>query len=795
MGPLSGMRVIDLADEKGELCGRVLADLGADVVRVEPPGGAVSRTLPPFAPDGETSLYFAFRNAGKRGATLDLDDAADRTQLERWLDDADVLVESFAPGRLDALELGPDALVERHPHLVVTSISDFGQTGPYRDWSGTDLVGFAMGGMMHRAGIPEKPPLVAPGALAYDAAGMTAALATLVGFWKRLATGRGQHLDVSVMEAVANLPDWAMPNFSINPNPGGRMGAGIYPLYRCADGYVRLIVLVKHHWHALLDWMGRPPELADPELDGFIQRLMRMAEIVPVIERFLADWPMVAAAEEAQRRGIACTPVLRPGEVLDNVHTRSRGTFRTLPIGAGREASLASGFFVVDGERAGPGSAPPERGAAFDGFAPAGPERRALLSGEKPAQTHARPLAGVRVLDFGIGAVGVEVGRLLAEQGADVLKVESARAPDFIRTILSTWMNANFASSSRSKKSLGVNLKDPRGLELVKRLLADVDVLIDNSATGVMERLGLDWETVHEINPRLVVFTSQLVGSFGPWKDWVGYGPSTHPVSGLTHLWNYPEDEERPAGSTATYPDHYVGRVGALGVLAGLVARQRSGRGLVADAAQFETSVGMLGDLFAAESLAPGSVAPQGNASPRGAPWGCYPCEGDDAWCVVCVRDDAAWRALRAVLGDPAWARDAALDTRAGRVAQRAQLDAELAAWTAKRPAREVMETLQAAGVAAGIVAHGGDHLGDPHLEARGFHQWIDQPGIGRLALEGTPFRGSDLPAPLVTPAPWLGEHTREVARERLGLSDSEIERLVADGVLEDPPDAPPSNQ
>jgi crotonobetainyl-CoA:carnitine CoA-transferase CaiB-like acyl-CoA transferase len=235
--------------------------------------------------------------------------------------------------------------------------------------------------------------------------------------------------------------------------------------------------------------------------------------------------------------------------------------------------------------------------------------------------------------------------------------------------------------------------------------------------------------------------------------------------------------------------------VGALAAMAGLMGRRRTGRGLVAEAAQFETALGMLGDILAAESLERGSVHPQGNSSTRGAPWGCYPCAGDDAWCVVCVRDDEAWRGLRSVLGDPDWSADPTHDTTAGRLARRSDLDAELAAWTSKRPAREVMETLQAAGMAAGIVAHGGDLLEDPHLVARGFAQWVEQPGIGRVAFEGTPFRGSDLPAPVVKHAPWLGEHTRELAREKLGLSDAEIEALVADGVLEDPPDGPPSNQ
>ncbi|MFQ5417781.1 MAG: CoA transferase, partial [Myxococcota bacterium] len=194
MRPLAGLRVVDMADEKGELCGRLFADLGADVIRVEPPQGAVSRRLPPFVPGTDASLYFAVRNAGKRGCAMDLGTDDGREALHALLARADICVESHAPGTLAQQGLGPGQLLARHPNLVVTSITDFGQTGPYRGYRGTDMIGFAMGGMMHRAGSPERPPVVAPGALAYDTAGTTAAFAPLLADWKRLQTGRGQPL-------------------------------------------------------------------------------------------------------------------------------------------------------------------------------------------------------------------------------------------------------------------------------------------------------------------------------------------------------------------------------------------------------------------------------------------------------------------------------------------------------------------------------------------------------------------------------------------------------------------------
>jgi crotonobetainyl-CoA:carnitine CoA-transferase CaiB-like acyl-CoA transferase len=790
MDPLNGLRVLDLADEKGELCGRLLAEWGADVIRVEPEGGARSRRLPPFAPDGESSLYFAVRNAGKRGTTLDLGSPSGRAGLHALAADADLLIESGAPGEMASLGLDPLDLVERHPQLIVTSISDFGQTGPYRDFLGTDMIGFAMGGMMHRAGSAQRPPVVAPGALAYDAAGVTAAYASLLAYWQRLQNGRGQHVDVSVYESVANLSDWAMPNFSRSPQVGQRAGAGIYTLYRCADGWVRMIVLVVHHWRALLDWIGNPEELQDPALEVFISRLMKMDRIQHHVELAFAGQNKIDLAREAQRRGIPATPLLEPGEVIANEHCAARSTFQKLEVAPGVSALAPVGFLSIDGERASARGCAPPAGETAEISWEDSPHTKAPGPWEGTGAGDGYPLRGLKVLDFGVGAVGVEVGRLLAEYGADVVKIESRKAPDFIRIIMGGMMNPNFASSSRSKRCLGVDLKSERGAALLRRLAKWADVTIENNGAGVMDRLGLGAQTLHEINPKLVTFSSQIVGSSGPWSNWIGYGPSTHAVSGLQWLWNYPEDIEQPAGSTNVYPDHFVGRLGAAAVVAGLVGRARTGRGLHADAAQFESVIQLLGDLFAKESLAPGSVQPQGNASDRGAPWGAYPCAGEDEWCVINVRDDDEWRRLADVLDRPEWTQRGEYANASRRRAEREALDRQLADWTRLHTSREVMETLQRAGVPAGMVQHAGHHLEDPHLAARDYHREIEQPDLGRVVLEGPAFRGSELPEPIVEPAPGLGEHTRGIAAELLGLSPSEIAELIEAGVLEDPPEA-----
>jgi crotonobetainyl-CoA:carnitine CoA-transferase CaiB-like acyl-CoA transferase len=399
--------------------------------------------------------------------------------------------------------------------------------------------------------------------------------------------------------------------------------------------------------------------------------------------------------------------------------------------------------------------------------------------------TQPYPFAGLRVLDFGIGAAGVEAGRFFAEWGADVIKVESTAQLDFLRVTVGTMMNPLFASSNRSKRSLGLNVRNAEGLALVERLVEHSDVLIENSRTSAMERLGLGWDRVRELNPRLVMLSSQLLGSGGPWREWAGFGPNVGAVAGLTYLWNHPEDGDPPVGVSTIYPDHLIGRLLALAGTAALLARERTGVGMHAEVAQFEAVIGMMGDVFVADSLAPGTARPQGNTRERGVPWGVYPAAGDDAWIAVTVRDDEEWGRLAAVIGEAEWLAPE-LATATGRAPHRDEIDARLTSWTAERDARAAMEELQSAGITCGAVQTAADQLEDSQMLHRGFLRRVRQPDLGEVVFEGPAFAGDALPAPIVQPAPRLGEHTREICREVLGLSDDDIEALLRRGILEE---------
>lgn len=793
--PLTGLRVVDMADEKAELCGRLLADLGADVVRLEPPEGAPSRRMHPF--HGDDSLYYAIRNSNKRGAVADLATEAGQDRLVDLLGRADVWIETSRPGRLADLGLDPREISGRFPRLVVASITDFGQTGPYKDFEATDDVVVCLAGEVFRSGTVGKPPLLVPGAFAYDISGIMGVWAVLCALWQRNHDGLGQHLDFSILEATAQVTDWSLANYSAIRSNGGlygeiRAGSGIvYPMYPCADGYVRLVILSPRQWHAMRAWLGEPEILQDEHWDSLLGRMSIQEDVLdPMFTEHFSKFGMAELSSEAQRRGIVMTPVLHPAAVLESEHFVARGSFVDAEAAPGLVGKIAASVLELDGDRVGFRHRAPAIAEHDEEIEASWAPNDAgdIQAGGAPQESRSAgwglPLAGLRVLDFGHGGVGVEAGRLFAEYGADVIKIESRSYPDFIRLVSGSEMSPSFASSSRSKRSFGVNIKTDQGLQIVKDLVRQADVVIENNSAGTMDDLGLGYSTLEEINPAIVMVSSQLMGTTGPWASWLGYGPSTRPAGGMTWLWNWP-DAGMPPGAGVIFPDHLVGRIAGIAALAGLLGRERTGHGGHFEAAQVETVLSVMAQFFLQESLQPGSVRPLGNRSPQGAPWGVYQCAGEERWCVITCRDDDDWKRLVKAMGEPEWAIDDGLSTVEGRRGRHDEIDEGISSWTAQRRDRDAMEVLQSHGVPAGMVSYASDQPDDPHLQARGYLAEVDQPGVGAMILEGPAFQASRMDRPIITAAPPLGGHTRAIAGEILKMDETAVDELIAAGVLE----------
>ena len=392
----------------------------------------------------------------------------------------------------------------------------------------------------------------------------------------------------------------------------------------------------------------------------------------------------------------------------------------------------------------------------------------------------ADPLAGVRVLDFTWVVAGPVTTRILADLGADVVKVERKDAVDF-----GNRRGGLSGTLMRGKRSVVLDLRRPRAVEIARALALRSDVVVDNFSARVMSNLGLDFETLSRERPDIVCVRMTGFGLTGPDRDHVSYGPTLQALTGYTLLMAQPDGP--PAGFGYSYSDVASGHLGALAVLAAICHRRRTGRGQLVDLAQQEAVASLLGPVLLERAANGGTSRPTGNASPEGAaaPHGIYPCAGDDRWIAIAVLDDRDWRGLVATMGRPAWALDERLATAAGRVAEAARLDAEVAAWTRTMEVHVATSRLQAHGVPAGPVADAADVCaGDPQLAARGHFADVATPEGRTVRIDGPPFRLSATPASVRGPGPLLGEHTDDVLRTLLGYDDDALAALRADGTI-----------
>ncbi|SHN17369.1 CaiB/BaiF CoA-transferase family protein [Cryptosporangium aurantiacum] len=764
--PLDGVRVVDLTIGPLAAIGRHLVEWGAEVIRVEKPGGADDRR------SGRSiegvSLDFVAANLGKKAIELDLGgDAGDWDAFEELLAGTDILLESSAP-------LDVDALHRRHPGLVILSVSPFGRSGSYSNWQATGPVFHALSGELSRSGIPGRPPLLPPGNLPYDCAVPQAVYVTLLAYLERLRTGVGDHLDFAVLDGAVHAldPGYGIAGSATAGVPASKLPRGRpdarhqYPIIPCADGFVRLCILSPRQWRGMFAWMGSPEEFADPSFDRLDIRF-KSPTLIPAITRFFADQKRADLEEAGQRHGVPTTAVLDLREALESEQIQARRAFTTVDLAPGIAAPFPDGVLEFDGYRAGIRGPAPLPDHRLPGSRPPVP------ADDPSGDPSGRPLAGLRVLDLGVIVVGAEQSRLLADQGADVIKVENDAFRDGSRqTRDGSVMSVTFAAGHRNKRSLGLDLRSEAGRELFLRLAAETDVVLTNFRPGTLESLGLGYDVLKAANPGVIVVDSSAFGSTGPASRRLGYGPLVRASAGLTRQWRYPDDEAGYSDAITVYPDHVAARIGVAGVLALLVRRRRTGAGGTISISQTEVMLGHMASKIAEDSLTRAGHVLDGPETPD-APWGVFPAAGDDEWCVVTVRSDGDRRALCRVIGHD----DSAADQ---------GLVAALTEWLAARTAADAMETLQNAGVPAAAMLRVSELPSFPYYIERNFFRTTGHPAVRQpFHLENAPVRSERLPDPDERPAPLLGEHTRQIAAERLGLTDAEIDTLLTAGVLQ----------
>lgn len=800
---LEGLRVVELsADVAGALAGRLLATYGAEVIVVEPPAGHPIRSLPPWPSDRrdpEESILFAALGAGKRSVALDIESPADRDRVARLIETAEVVIDSHAPGALASRGLDLRAMVEARPDLVVTQITPFGQSGPRSSWRVTALTAYAAGGQMAMCGDADQPPLKTAGHQAMMQAGLHAFSATLTALYAARATGVGDVLDISIQEVQVQTLEGSGPNALVRGTDAGRTSGnapfaqwGIHP---CKDGWIGVAAMPRQSF-SVYECIGHPELKDDPDFaSGWSPAANEVLKVL--IPEWTSQYTAREIFEMASRYRAPFAMIPTPRELLEWQHFQEIDFWQWVEHPRlGRHPLPGGPIEFGEGDRGAHRRAPLTGEHTDEVLAslPNASERAPVAGGA--AETPPLPLEGVRVIDVTQVWAGPYGTRLLADMGADVIKVEGPSFADPVRTMAGARdvpdinLSAYFNEYNRNKRGVSLDLKQPEGIEALKRLIATADVFIENWSSGVAERMGLGYDDLKRLKPDIIYVSMPGFGHRGPDAQRVGFGPTIEQMGGLVALQGY--EGGPPHRSGISYGDPIGGTTAAGAVAIGLLHRQRTGEGLYAVTPQRDGIVNLIGEYVIAEVL--GSPLPTriGSRDAFFAPHNVYRCRDSeprpavaegisftDRWVTIAVDSDGAWQALKGVIGDSRLD-EPAYETREGRHEHQRAIDGVIEEWTLPRDADDAAAELQAAGVSAVPVLTPFYATIDAHLLARDNFLEYDHPDAGLNRTTRPAWRLRRRPVTSVRHAPPFGADSVEVLRDIAGYSDAEIEALQA---------------
>jgi|TARA_Y100000031_G_scaffold157075_1_gene215711 crotonobetainyl-CoA:carnitine CoA-transferase CaiB-like acyl-CoA transferase len=773
---------------------RLLGDHGADVVKVEPPAGDPTRARGPFPnneADEERSGLFLALNLNKRSVCLDLAVAAAREKLQALIDWADIVVHSLR--RAEAMQLGldRDSISADRPELVVLSMTPFGMTGPYSEFAAEELIVAHAGGwpsmcpMTHQE--PEYPPLKVHGHHCSLMAGIAGAMSALAVHLDARRSGVGELIDFSVQEYVASVLEFGIHIYTYHDFVISRLNQRStipWRIFNAKDGPIFVVCIEEDQWERLVEFMGQPEWT---QMETFVEpsgRAENQDMVNVFLEEFISEWNVFDLYHAAQKFRICFAPVMSFAQIGASEHLRARNFFTTVDIPSIGPIEFMAPPVIASEGRATIRLAAPQLGEHTDEVL-----EDIQPAGKVNATVEAKlPLSGLRVVDLTWAWAGPFCSMNLAHLGADVIHIESESRPDLYRRGggapegIEPSLNTNgmFNQWNQGKRSVAIDLRTDRGIELVKELVAHADVLVQNFATGVMARLGLGYDVLKEINPSLIMASISGYGQSGPYREYMGYGPSTGPLSGLSSATGYAGGGPEETG--VAMPDPTAGITAAWSVVSALARREETGAGEHLDVTLWESTTALTVEGWMEHSFNGTQAERIGNRDPCMSPHGCFPCEGEDQWVTLACADDAAWQTLCTVV--PGLSEDARFASLDGRKEHEDELEAVISAWTQSRDRWEITRQLQALGIAAFPSFTCADVVEDPHLNERGFIEHLDHPEVGTRAHTGIPWRLAKRPNGVRMPAPCLGGHTHDVLAEVLGYSDEEIAKLHEQGVL-----------
>lgn len=859
-GYLHGVRVVELADELGEYCGKVLAGLGADVVKVEPPCGEGTRAIGPFfrdEPHPDRSLHFWHYNQGKRGVVLDLDAQADWAAFLQLLAGADVLLDTRPRDYLSDRGLTAEILADRFPRLVHARISPFGDDGPWADHKASDLVHLALGGVMMNCGYDadatgtyDTPPIAPQMWQSYHVAGEVTAIQAMAALLYRNETGRGQRLSTAVHDAVAknteiDIPDWVYlrqphrrqtcahsfavtGDSDINLTRGPvsatiartKDGRWLNPFWSALPGFATPVGALQ----AMLARYDSDFDLGEEKHQSWkdLQRPEVALHVNSILERFIGKFPFSRDLwKDAQALGLAWAPLRRPEENLDDPHWAARGTFKpvaypelgiTLPQ---VHAKWRCAEVPWRGDRRAPLLGEHSR-EILDTLTPAAAPSPVAPAAPRRLSKHGKPFAldGVKIVDMSWLLASGGAGRFFTALGAEVVRVEHESRIDALRrgvAVISAGGRAErdaaqaaltskytrslnrggaFMEINAGKRSLSLNVKHPKAMALLEDLIRQADIIIEGFAPGAMDRMGLGYERLRELNPRIVYVQQSGYGQEGVYPAMRSYGPSAQAFSGLSEMSGLPEPYA-PAGIGYSYLDWFGAYQMAAAMMAGLYRQRATGQGCWIDSSQVEAGIYLSGTALLDHAANGRGWTRAGNRSPwkPAAPHGAFRVRGEDRWIAIAAFDDDQWRGLAEVLKLGAAAADPAFATLADRLGNQPRLEAVVDAATQAWDAYELMAALQARGIPAGVCQTAQDRCdNDPQLAHLGWQVELEQAEIGRWPVKEVPVKFSETPpyigGPLDRHGPSYGQDNRAVLSGMLGLTDAEIDELEAEGAL-----------
>jgi crotonobetainyl-CoA:carnitine CoA-transferase CaiB-like acyl-CoA transferase len=823
---LSPYRVIDLSDERGQLCGQILADLGADVILVEPPGGSRARARGPFyrnIANPNQSLHFWALNRNKRAITLDLDNTDDRHRLKQLAASTDFLVESAGPGYFAQRGLGYADLAALNHGLIYISISAFGQNGPKADNIAADLTLVAAGGPMMLQGDDDRPPVRIGVPQAYLHASADAAAAALIAHHQRVHSGLGQHIDVSAQEAVS-IAAFSQPLVpAIGAAATKRMSGGVKvgrlvarQVWPARDGYVVLVLwfgpalampmqrlmqcIFEHGFCDAAtrdrDWLTYDARLISGEVPAEEYEALKI-----VVERFTRSLTKAELLKLALERALLIAPVATVEEVVKSPQLAAREYWRALDHPELDAVMRYPGPFARF-------SATP---ITYRRRPPTiGEHNREILgeahhSATRPAPsplpstvTNQLPLSGLKIVDLFWAMAGPASTRALADYGAMVIRVESARRLDTCRTIGPYVRNQPGINSSglfinlnAGKLGITLDLGKEEGRAVFHDLVRWGDIVTESFSPKAMRAWGLDYEALRRIKPDLIMVSSCLMGQTGPFSKFAGYGNLAAAMCGFGNLCGWPD--RAPAGPYGSYTDCVAPRFTIASILAALEYRRRTGRGQYIELSQAEASMHFLSPALL-DFIANNNVqTPQGNRDRDFAPHGVYPCAGEDSWIAIACTTDEQWHALCELIdSSEQCGADGGVRATGSRFANLAErlnnqevLDQIMGNWTRSFDARELESILQSRGIAASKAASSEDMSRDPQLTWRRHFIEVDDQKLGRAVVERSSYILSRTPDRVARSAPALGGDTAYVLENILGYSRTRIEELKARSVLD----------